>query len=50
MSSDPDMSIVATGTQNNNGDIFLGDPNVNATVFVPTKIATVRGMYEYGKL
>ncbi len=46
---DPDLSLIAIGTQNNAADIFLNSPEVNTTVFAPTNLATVRGMYEYGK-
>lgn len=49
ISQDQDLSIIAVGTRNNNADIFLNSPNVNATVFAPTNIASVRGLYEYGK-
>ncbi|KAL4519416.1 hypothetical protein Ndes2437A_g07613 [Nannochloris sp. 'desiccata'] len=47
ISQDQDLSIIAVGTRNNNADIFLNSPNVNATVFAPTNIASVRGLYEY---
>jgi hypothetical protein len=48
ITQDPELSYAARGAEATNADIFLASPEVNSTVFMPTNLAAVRGLYDYG--